>query len=158
MSSDYQWNFVAKRFLVLQVPLAVLIVIALANSSCVEKPKKHTGSVEKITVAAAEYLIGTPVYIAEDQGFFNKNGLEVTIKGYKSGKAAGDALIAGEADISTSAANVFVRNSFEHADIRVFGTIAAAQMKELVARKDKGFTAINDLIGKKLGVTRKSAA
>ncbi len=137
---------------------AVLIVMALANSSCVEKPGEYTGPVEKITVAAAEYLIGTPVYIAEEQGFFKKNGLEVTIKGYKSGKAAGDALIAGEADISTSADNFFVRSSFEHADIRVFGTIAAAQMKELVARKDKGFTAINDLKGKTLGVTKKSGA
>jgi NitT/TauT family transport system substrate-binding protein len=138
--------------------LLVCLGIALVISSCVEKPTKYTGPVEKITVAAAEYLTGTPVYIAEAQGFFKQNGLDVTIKGYKSGKAAGDALITGEADISTSAGNVFVRNSFEHADIRVFGTIAAAQRKELIARKDKGFTAINDLIGKKLGVTKKSGA
>ncbi|TKJ25747.1 MAG: nitrate ABC transporter substrate-binding protein, partial [Hadesarchaea archaeon B3_Hades] len=107
-------------------------------------------------MAAAEYLVGSLVYVAENQGFFEKNGLEVTIKGYGSGKAAGDALIAGEADISTSADSVFVSNSFDHADLRVFGTVATAEVKELVARKDKGITTIDDLIGKKIGVTKKS--
>jgi len=122
------------------------------------KPKKYTGPVEKVTVAAAEYLTGALVYVAEDQGFFKKNGLEVTIKGYGSGKACADALIAGEADISTSADNVFVSNSFEYSDLRVFGTVAIAQVKELVARKDKGITIISDLIGKKIGVTKRSGA
>ena len=138
--------------------LLVCLVIALAVSRCNEKPKKYTGPVEKITVAADESIIGTPVYIAEEQGFFEKNGLEVTIKGHKSGRAAGNTLIAGEADISTSADNVFVNNSFEHADLRVFGTIATAETKELVARKDRGFTTIKDLRGKRLGVTKKSGA
>ncbi|GAH00088.1 unnamed protein product, partial [marine sediment metagenome] len=69
-----------------------------------------------------------------------------------------DALIAGEADISTSAGFVFVSNSFDYTDLRVFGTVATAQVKELVARKDKGITTIDDLAGKKIGVTRKSGA
>ena len=123
-----------------------------------EKPDEYTGPVEKITVAAAAYLTGTLVYIAEDQGYFGKNGLEVTIKDYGSGKAAADALIDGEADISTSAGFVFVSNSFDHADLRVLGTIATAQVKELVARKDKGIASTDDLRGKKIGVTRKSGA
>ncbi len=38
------------------------------------EPEKYTGPVEKITVAAAEYLTGALVYVAEDQGFFEKNG------------------------------------------------------------------------------------
>ncbi len=139
-----------------------VVVIILAVGSYFrlsqENPEKYTGPVEKITVAAAEYLTGALVYVAEDQGFFEKNGLEVTIKGYGSGKACADALIAGEADISTSADNVFVSNSFEHADLRVLGTVATKQVKELVVRKDKGITTINDLTGKKIGVTKRSGA
>jgi NitT/TauT family transport system substrate-binding protein len=38
------------------------------------------------------------------------------------------------------------------------GTVATAQVKELVARKDKGITTTDDLIGKKIGVTKKSGA
>lgn len=122
------------------------------------QPEEYTGPVERITVAAAAYLTGALVYIAEDQGFFKKNDLEVTIKDCESGKAAADALIDGEADIATSAGFVFVSNSFDHTDLRVFGTVATAQAKELIARKDKGIAAIDDLIGKKIGVTKKSGA
>ncbi len=123
-----------------------------------EKFEKYTGRVEKITVAAAEYLTGTLIYVAEDQGFFEENGLDVTIKGYASGKACADALLVGEADIATSADFVFVSNSFDYTDLRVLGTVATKQIKELVARKDKGITTINDLIGKKIAVKEKSGA
>ena len=121
-----------------------------------EKPEKYTGPVEKITLAAYAGDTGALVYLAEDQGYFEKNGLEVTIKDYESGKAATGSLLDGEADISTSAGFVFVCNSFDYADLRVLGTVATAEVKELVARKDKGITTIDDLIGKKIGVTKKS--
>ena len=39
-----------------------------------ERPEIYSGPVENVTVAAAEYLTGALVYIAEDQGFFEKNG------------------------------------------------------------------------------------
>lgn len=141
--------------------IIVVIVVALGISlywAFQKQPGKYTEPVERITVAAAAYLTGALVYIAEDQGFFKKNGLEVTIKDCESGKTAADALIDGEADIATSAGFVFVSNSFDHRDLRVLGTVATAQVKELIARKDKGITAIDDLIGKKIGVTKKSGA
>ena len=120
--------------------------------------KKYTGPVEKITLAAYFGETAALVYIAQEQGYFEENGLEVTIKDYGSGKAAADALIDGEVDISTSAGFVFVSNSFDHTDLRVFGTVATEEVKELVGRKDKGIAAIDDLIGKKIGVTKKSGA
>ena len=139
---------------VVTVVVASGIVISVGGCTCDET----SGPVEKITVAAAEYDTGALIYVAEDQGIFEENGLDVTIKGYASGKACADALIVGEADIATSADFVFVSNSFEHTDLRVFGTVATAQVKELVARKDKGITTINDLIGKRIAVKEKSGA
>ncbi len=140
-------------------------VVALAsigmNIVYIQEQKKtgqYSGPIDTITVAAAEYLTGVLVYVAEEQGYFEKNGLDVTIKGYGSGKECADALIDGEADISTSADNVLVSDSFEHTDLRVLGTVATKQVKELVARKDKGITTIDDLIGKRIGVTKKSGA
>jgi len=140
------------------IGIAIIVLIGISVGGCQEEPEKYTGPVEKITVAAAEYLTGALIYVAEDQGFFEENGLDVTIKGYGSGKACADALINGEVDISTSAGFVFVSNSFDYTDLRVFGTVATAQVKELVARKDRGITTIDDLPGKKIGVTRKSGA
>jgi NitT/TauT family transport system substrate-binding protein len=140
------------------IGITITLLIGISAGGCQEQPAKYTGPVEKITLAAAEYLTGTLVYVAEDQGFFEENGLDITIKGYGSGKACADALINGEVDVSTSAGFVFVSNSLDYTDLRVFGTVATAQVKELVARKDKGITTIDDLAGKKIGVTRKSGA
>ena len=121
-----------------------------------KQPEEYAGPVDKITLGGYAGETAALVYIAEERGFFEKNGLEVTIKDYQSGKAATDAIINGEADISTSADSVLVSNSFKHTNLRVFGTVSTFENKELVARKDKGIVTINDLKDKKIGVTKKS--
>lgn len=99
---------------------------------------------------------GALVYIAENQGYFKDSGLDVTIKDYEAGKFATDALLAGQADISTATEFVFVSNSFNNSDLRVMGTIATSRTNELIARKDHGINAPEDLKGKKIGITKKS--
>jgi NitT/TauT family transport system substrate-binding protein len=121
-----------------------------------QKEQKYTGDVEKITLAAYEGDTGLLPYIAEEQGFFEENGLEVEIKNYEAGKLAADAVISGEADISTSADAVLASNSIEHQDLRVLGSIAVANVVGLIARKDSGILQPSDLQGKKIGVTKKS--
>ncbi len=158
ISSIIAWNsrmFLDNNYL-LFIGIAIIAVIGISVGGCQKQPEKYTGPVEKITLAAYAGETGALVYVAEHQGFFEKYGLEVTINDYESGKAAADALLAGEADIATSADFVFVSNSFEHTDLRIFGTVATTEVKELVARKDKGITTTDDLMGKKIGVTKKS--
>ncbi len=138
--------------------VVVVILVIVFNRSIKEQPEKYTGPVEKLTVAGYAGEAGALVYIAQEQDFFKNNGLDITIKDYESGKAAADALIDGKADICTSADFVFVSKSFDHADLRILGTVATAEVKELVARKDKGITTKGDLTGKKIGVTKKSGA
>jgi len=117
----------SKKTLIGIIIVVIVVVIGISGYWAYQKqPRKYTGPVEKITVAAAAYLTGALVYVAEDQGFFEKNGLEVTIKDCESGKAAADALIDGEVDISTSAGFVFVSNSFYYADLRLLGSVATA--------------------------------
>ena len=148
-----------KRKIIGIVVLAVIVIgVGIGSYFWLSQEQPEEYPVEKITLAAYAGEAGALVYVAEDQGYFEENGLEVTIKDYQSGKAAADALIQGEADICTSADFVFVSNSFDYADLRVLGTVATAEVKELVARKDKGVTTIDDLIGKKIGVTKKSGA
>ncbi|MCK5050232.1 MAG: NrtA/SsuA/CpmA family ABC transporter substrate-binding protein [Candidatus Cloacimonetes bacterium] len=143
----------------IRIIIAVVVIIGILFGGYLwlnQGKPKYTGPVKKITLAAYAGETGALVYIAEDQGFFEENGLEVTIKDYESGKAATDALMNREADIATSADFVFISNSFDNTDLRVLGTVSTAEVKELVARKDKGITTIDDLIGKKIGVTKKS--
>ena len=120
------------------------------------QPRQSYGPVEKITIAAYAGDTAALVWLAQENAYFAENGLEVTVKPYEAGKLAADALLAGEADISTSADFVFVRNSFNHSDLRVIGTVATAEITYLVARKDRNIERPADLRGKRVGVTRKS--
>lgn len=139
------------------IALAILIVIVLGiGSGCTRgQLQRYKGPVEKITVAAGKTAL--LAYVAQDQGHFADYGLEVTINTFEAGKLATDAMLVGEADISTASSSVLVSHSFERDDLRTFSGIATFQIQELVARTDHGIEQIDDLRGKRIGVTRKSA-
>ena len=120
-----------------------------------QKTPHYTGLVESIIVGNTEEY-STLLWVAQEQGYFADNGLTITHRDYASGKAAADALLAGEVDISTSAEFVVVSNSFDHADLRVLGTVDTVENLELIARRDRGIVEPGDLKGKKIGVTKKS--
>lgn len=112
---------------------------------------------EAVTVAAYAGDTAALVWIAEDQGYFAANHLDVTLVPFEAGKLAADALLASEADIATTAEFVLVSQSFDHEDLRVLGAIATAMVNEVIARADRGIRLPADLRGKRIGVTRKSA-
>ncbi len=143
-----------KRILIGIMAVAVIIGGYLWLSQ--ERAEKYAGPLEKITLAAYAGETTAIVYVALDQGYFEENGLDVTIKDYESGKAAAGAFMAGEADISTSAGFVLISYIYDHTDLRILGTVATFETKGLIARKDKGITRTTDLIGKRIGVTKKS--
>ena len=97
-------------------------IVLLAGDSLLKQPEKYTGPVESIRIAVCEEY-STLVWISHDRGYFTDNGLSLLIRDFKSGKQATDALLAEEADISTSADFVFVSNSFIYPDLRTFGMI-----------------------------------
>lgn len=131
-----------------------LLVLAIGLSGC--GGGGGDGAVEEITLAVYAGSDSALMYIAREQGFFADNGVNVTFKEYEAGKLAADALIAGDADISTSSDFVFVSNVLEMDDLRLLATVSQSDLIELVARKDHGISTLADIEGKKIGVTRKS--
>ena len=140
---------------ILKISLVILSLILL--SACGRDQSELQSSTEKITFAAYSGDVGFLGYVAEQQGYFKNNGLDITINYYEAGKLATDALIEGQADISVGSDFVFVSNSFDNPDLRIFGTIDIARDCSLISRKDHGIKEPRDLKGKKIGVTRKSS-
>jgi sulfonate transport system substrate-binding protein len=132
--------------------MMTLLIVGLSLVSC-ESDK--TGIKEKITVGISKSFLSVPVYIAQKQGFFSDEGLDVTVKEYSSGKKATQALFAGEVGISTVADMPAVFESFKREDFCIIATFAYSfQMVKIIARKDSGIKKGVDLKGEKVGVNR----
>lgn len=138
--------------------VALFLVIALAVGSyffvsC--KPGEVTKSREKVRLGISKSFLSIPVYIAKGQGYFAKEGLDVTVKEYSSGKKATQSLFAGEVDISTVADMPVVFNSFKREDFCIFATFTYSYpFVKIIARKDKDIKTGPDLKGKKVGANK----
>ncbi len=56
--------------------------------SCHNKKESKVSSSEKITMGCTLNAINSMVWIAKEKGFFDNQGLDVTLKQYASGKRA----------------------------------------------------------------------
>ena len=100
-------------------------------------------------------LLSIPVYIAQKQGFFSDEGLDVTVKEYSSGKVATKALFDGKVDMSTVADMPVVFNSFKRNDFCIFATFTYSYaFVKIIARKDMGIKTGANLKGRRVGVNR----
>jgi len=97
--------------------------------------------------------------IAEDQGFFSKQGVDVRVKYYTTGKLALNGMFAGEVDLATPAETPIVFSSFERGDFSIVATIGSSDNDmAIVARKDRGIKKAGDLKGKHITTHKASAA
>lgn len=137
---------------------ALFVVIALVVGSYFfvsHKPGEFTKSSEKVMLGISKSFLSISVYIAKGQGYFAKEGLDVAVKEYSSGKKATKALFAGEVDISTVADMPVVFNSFKREDFCIFATFAFSYpFVKIIARRDKGIKTGADLKGKRVGADR----
>ena len=132
--------------------ITVLMVCGLVFVSC---KSNETKIKEKITVGISKSFLSIPVYIAQEQGFFSDEGLDVTVKEYSSGKMATKALFAGEVDMSTVADMPVVFNSFKRNDFCIFATFTYSYpFVKIIARTDMGIKTGADLKDRKVGVNR----
>lgn len=113
---------------------------------------------EPLRLGAYEGDVGALAWIAKDKRFFDKVGLTVDLRGFASGKAAMEALQAGQVDVATAADFVFASLAPTEAHLRILGNICHYRNKALLGRKDRGIVVPPDIRGKRVGVTTPSGA
>jgi ABC-type nitrate/sulfonate/bicarbonate transport system substrate-binding protein len=142
---------------VLDIVLAFLSVVScgLGLSAC--SSGSDPGKLETLTVAMVPTELNALFYVAEAQKVFTANGLQVTLKeDYDSGASAAAGMLNGEADVALAAEFPVVRQVFNKKDITSLGTIAKYENTYMIWRTDSGIKTIQDLKGKKVGVTLKT--
>ena len=135
---------------------AIMVALVLAGFGIwyfMSSLTADSGTTESITIEELPYESYGLIYIAEEQGLFTRNGLNVTMRDY-GGPNFLNGLLSDEVDIGLSSEYVFVRKVFNQANISVIGNIDRYQNVYLIGRKDKGIEKVSDLSGKKIGLTR----
>lgn len=111
------------------------------------------GPLQTITFGVDLSVISAPVWVAENRGYFQKEGLNVKIKDYSSGRTAlRDMLEAGKLDLVTVAQTPVMYNSFSNNQYAIIAAMACSYEDVLLlVRGDKGIKTSADLKGKKIG-------
>jgi ABC-type nitrate/sulfonate/bicarbonate transport system substrate-binding protein len=134
--------------------LVTVFIVGVLLSGCVQE-EKNIEEVEKITFAASGGGLSAIVFIAIDQGYFQDEGLDVTIQLYGSGKASLDSVIEGNANVATVADIPVMHAGLNEEKIYLLATVQHSEKDTvMVARKDKGISQPLDLKGKKIGVKK----
>ena len=144
------------RKLIFAIIAALIIVLGAIFILWSRPPKGYSGKVESITIGTTTSEVNSLILIAQDQGYFAGNGLNVTHKIYSSGLAAVDGMLNQEIDMATGSEFAFAGNVLSQKNIRTIGIISRSSTECLVGRVDKGIKSIPDLNGKRIGVPLKS--
>ncbi|HCL55922.1 MAG TPA: hypothetical protein DHW82_02810 [Spirochaetia bacterium] len=113
---------------------------------------------EKLTIGTPLVEASALIWIAEKQGFFNENHLDVSIRIYETGKFAVEDMINNKIDLGLSAVFVIGNKVSENPDLRILGVLTVSDIQAFLLRKEKNIRTINDLKGKKIGVTPNTSA
>ena len=138
-----------RRFL---FSLAAVLALGATAVACSGSDDTASGKLTPVTVV----LDWTPntnpagLYLAAQQGLFEKAGLDVTI--VEPGANGGlPMLAAGEADFAVSVAESLLPARAEGADVVSVGAILAHNTSSLVSPADRGVRSAKDLQGKTYG-------
>lgn len=109
----------------------------------------------RLTLALADSIYAAPALVAESQGYFADEGLELDIIRCVIGQVCLKHLLDGEAHFATVADAPITFASFQRRDFAIVATMTTSGREaRFVLRTDRGIRTPADLKGKRIGVLR----
>jgi ABC-type nitrate/sulfonate/bicarbonate transport system substrate-binding protein len=146
------------------IAAALIIIVAIAAGLAAwhffGDRNGYKGDTQSITIGAISYDKNALIYLAEARNLFAANGLNVTFKDYDTGAAAVQAMVAGKVDIAAASEFIVVGRSLKDSNerLRIIASIAKTQDDYIFGRTDRGISIASELKGKRIGLTRQTAA
>jgi NitT/TauT family transport system substrate-binding protein len=107
----------------------------------------------KLSLAVQPTLFSGLIAIADEKGYFKKEGLEVLMDLHPSGRSSLEAVCFGKAQVATVSDFAFTAKALEEPSIRVLASIGTTVGSQIVARKDRNIQEPSDLRGKRVAFT-----
>ena len=112
-----------------------------------------------LRLAVSDGPVSLPVYVAESQGLFQREGVDLKLLPCASGRACMQMLDSGQAELATAAELVVVLAAIAHSDAAIVATLGASvHHLKLVARRGAGIARVEDLRGKRVATVAGSSA
>jgi NitT/TauT family transport system substrate-binding protein len=106
-----------------------------------------------LTVAVALNPMALPLLVAQHEGMYGAEGLDVKVIECVSGARCMKTMLDGDADLATVADTPIIFRSFERNDFCIIGTFASAPTdSKLLVRKDSGIDRPSQLAGRRVGM------
>lgn len=129
---------------------AVLLLMAVAAAAAAAAP---------LDVAVSRTPLSLPLYVAEAQGFFAKEGLDVRFADCVGGQRCMRMLLEGQAQVATMSDTPIMFGAFASRAFVVFATIVTSTDDvKLIARRASGISRAQHFPGKTVGVVHGSAS
>ena len=111
----------------------------------------------EMALGTSPYEVSGLIYIAEEKGYFNDAGLNVTIHRYDAGLYAITDLNQGKLDVATAADYAVAGRVLAGDPIVVAGSIGTDDFHYLMIRKESGIAEGQDLRGRTIGVSKRTS-
>ncbi len=132
----------------------LIVVIILSSFIYLNSQMPNNGKLESISVAYSPFESLALFWVAQEQGFFAQNGLNVIVHKYSSGASSLSGVVNGEADIAVGPSEFpLVTMALNKENVQTIATISKSNFVYLVARTDRGISDVPDLKGKTIGTT-----
>ncbi|MFF3504647.1 ABC transporter substrate-binding protein [Streptomyces sp. NPDC003247] len=148
-----------RRLAVGVVALAVTAPVAACGAADTATSADSGDGPAKITVLRSNGALFEPLYIAEEQGYFEDAGLDVTIKaGAQDTSQNAPSVLNGEAQFAMTDSSGFLKGAAKNMPIRIATGLVSATTKTdptdgLLVKEDSSITGFADLEGKTVGLS-----
>jgi NitT/TauT family transport system substrate-binding protein len=143
----------------LAIVLSVILLLILAGFLWQAGILPGTAPRPKITIGSTVSRISGPFFIAEKEGFFKEQGMDVDLVPHGSSPESIRDLKAGRIDLACCGAFNLVRDVMTRkSTLRCLAVLCNGQIMDLIARRDRGITRPEDMRGKTIGLPRRTAA
>ncbi len=112
-----------------------------------------------ISIAVSKTPLSAPFYVAEKEGFFKAEGLQVSLKECLGGHRCMQDMLAGETDFATCSDMVITQQAAFSKPFYVLSTfVTSADDSQFVVSRSSGVNSPSDFINKRIGYVKGSAS